>query len=244
MWIAAVQFQAAKGNWKESSTRLERLIDAGCPAGTALVVCPEMALTGYVFPSPEAAGRVAEVAGDGPTFELAARVATRHNAYFVAGYPETSNGHLYNSAMIVSPEGELLYNYRKRMLFEMDENWAQPGDTEYPLVDTPFGQLTCGICMDLNDRRFIEFLFVAEPTLIAFPTNWLDQGFDVRGYWRRRLLGYQGWFVAANTYGVEEGTPFRGRSSILAPDGGIAADAPAEGDAVVLAPLSASGIFS
>ncbi|BDC47791.1 carbon-nitrogen hydrolase [Bryobacterales bacterium F-183] len=239
MWIAAVQFQAAKGNWKESSERLERLIETGCPPKTALIVCPEMALTGYVFPSADAARAVAEVAGEGPTFELASRIAQRHDAYFVAGYPELGEGgKLYNSAMIVSPAGQLLYNYRKRFLYEMDESWAQPGDCDYPFIDTPFGPLTCGICMDLNDRRFIEFLFAAGPTLIAFPTNWLDQGFDVRGYWRRRLHGYQGWLVAANTYGVEEGTPFRGRSSILTPDGGLAADAPPEGDAVVLASLT------
>lgn len=238
MWMAAVQFRPAKGDWVESASRLDRLIASECPANTGLIVCPEMALTGYVFPSPDAARAVAEVAGAGRTFDLVSRIARRHDAYVVIGYPESDGATLlYNSAMIVSPSGELLYNYRKRLLYEMDETWAAPGNTPYPMIETPFGVLTCGICMDMNDARFIDHLFASGPDVIAFPTNWLDQGFDIRGYWLYCLNGYPGWLIAANTYGVEEGTRFRGTSSILTPEGMLAAGTSREGDAVVLAAL-------
>lgn len=229
--FAAVQFKAVKGDWDASVARLSSLVDSA--AGAALIVCPEMALTGYVFPDEDAAREVAEPF-DSRTFQFASDVARRQQAYVVIGYPEVAgDGRLFNSALIVAPDGSLLYNYRKRLLYEQDETWAQPGDTPYPLIETPFGMLTCGICMDLNDDRFIDYLFEAGPDVIAFPTNWLDQGFDVRPYWRWRMDHYPGWLVAANTYGAEEHIRFRGRSAILDPLGQTAAIARAAGDVVI-----------
>lgn len=232
MTFAAVQFQASKGDWDASASRLDSLLTTHLKQ-TALIVCPEMALTGYVFANAEAAAKVAEPAA-GRTFALASRCAIRHQAYFVIGYPEaTSDGRLFNSALIVGPDGKLLCNYRKRLLYEQDETWALPGDIDYPLFETPFGRLTCGICMDLNDEEFIDFLFDAAPDVVAFPTNWLEQGFDVRHYWRWRLQGYPCWFVAANNYGIEDGISFRGRSAILDAQGRSKANAKAVGDCVL-----------
>ena len=240
MQFAAVQFKAVKGDWEESAERLSRLIIERA-AGAALIVCPEMALTGYVFPNEDSAREVAELSTEGPTRDFVSQLAVRQNAYIVLGYPETTlDGRLFNSAMIVGPEGELLFNYRKRLLYETDESWAAPGDTSYPLIQTPFGTMTCGICMDLNDDRFINFLFRANPDVIAFPTNWLDQGFDVRQYWLWRLSGYPAWLVAGNTYGKEEDIAFRGRSAILDPTGGTAAIAPPSGDRIIMASIAHS----
>jgi predicted amidohydrolase len=229
--FAAVQFKAAKGDWDASVARLSGLVDDA--SGAALVVCPEMALTGYVFPDEDAAREVAEPF-DGRTFQFASDAARRLQAYLVIGYPEAGeDGRLFNSALVIAPDGSLLYNYRKRLLYEQDETWAQPGDIPYPLIETPFGLLTCGICMDLNDERFIDFLYETGPDVIAFPTNWLDQGFDIRPYWRWRMDHYPGWLVAANTYGTEEQIRFRGCSAILDPLGQTVAMARAEGDAVI-----------
>ena len=188
-----------------------------------------------MFPDVETARAVAEPCCEtAPTFQLAATLAKRHRAYFVVGYPEAApDGRLFNSALLMGPDGEFLYNYRKRLLYDQDETWAEPGDRAYPLIETPFGLLTAGICMDLNDEEFIDFLFEARPGVVAFPTNWLDQGFDVRQYWRWRLQGYPCWLVAANTFGVEEGIPFRGRSAILDPSGRSVATGPVIGDSVV-----------
>jgi predicted amidohydrolase len=96
--------------------------------------------------------------------------------------------------------------------------------------------------MDLNDDRFTSFLRGAAARAIAFCTNWVDEGLDVRPYWRFRLLGVKSSFIAANTYGWEEApgqprTRFSGCSAILGPDGRTLAIGPREGDAVVLADL-------
>jgi predicted amidohydrolase len=257
--VAVIQFKAQKGDIPGAKRALGRLISAAGERGAELIVCPEMALTGYLFTDGAAAAEVAEpAAGEGLLY--LGELAARHGAYLIVGYPErgleaAADGRrprLYNSARIVGPDGTLRENYRKRLLFDSDTTWAEPGDTPYPLVDlwwgqlaagpSPRGLLSVGICMDLNDDRFTEFLREKRPRLLAFCTNWLDEGYDVLPYWQYRLRGTRSYFLAANTYGSEEApghklTRFCGGSAILAPGGQLMARGPREGDAIVMADL-------
>lgn len=254
--LAAVQFRPRKGDWEASVERLAALVlrareEAG--EGHLLVVCPEMALTGYLFRDDAAAGAVAEPA-QGRTYARCAALCAEAGCYLVIGYPEAAAGVLYNAALVIGPSGALLANYRKRLLYECDETWACPGDLPYPVLDTPLGRLTVGICMDLNDDRFVHFLHQhrtpvheagAQPgdqpgaKIVAFCTNWIHQGMDIRPYWRMRLAGAPWYFVAADTYGHEDDgwhtTRYLGRSAILSPSGRTLAIGPEEGDAVLLA---------
>jgi predicted amidohydrolase len=250
--VAVLQFRAKKGQPEASREALGRLIATAGDGGAQLIVCPEMAVTGYLFPDANAAAKVAEPAsGDGLSF--LGELAVRHGAYLICGYPELTlpdkdggEPALYNAARVIGPDGRLLYNYRKRLLYDSDFTWAAPGDTPYPLLAVgdyvPPRRLTAGICMDLNDDRFTAFLRRTGPELVAFCTNWLDEGVDILPYWQYRLLGTRGYFLAANTYGVEEApghprTRFCGGSAILGPSGRVLGRAPPEGDAVVLADL-------
>jgi predicted amidohydrolase len=257
MRIAALQFKPVKGDPAASLAALAKLIVAAGEQGAQLIVCPEMALTGYLFPDAATVAPLAEPA-DGGSFAELATLAARYSAYLVCGYPElgaaTGVGRppLYNSARVIGPQGQLLYNYRKRLLYDSDWTWANPGDTPYPLlplvapaaepVAGPPPICSVGICMDLNDDRFTAFLRQQAPSVVAFCTNWLDEGVDVLGYWRYRLLGCRSVLVAANSYGSElcSGHPptrFCGRSTILAADGRVLARARRSGDAVLIADL-------
>lgn len=244
MRVAAIQFKAQKGRPEESLASLSQLIVAAGEHGAQLIVCPEMALTGYLFPDAPAADAVAEPK-DGPSLASLGALATRFRATLVCGYPERGRGgRLYNSARVIGPDGQLLYNYRKRLLYDSDFTWALGGDTRYPMLALwpTADSLSVGICMDLNDDRFTAFLRRVRPRLVAFCTNWLDQGQDVLSYWQYRLLGTQSYFIAANTYGSEEApghplTYFCGGSAILDPAGQPLARAPHTGDAVVLADI-------
>jgi predicted amidohydrolase len=254
--VAAIQYKPQKGQREASWGVLSRLIQTAGEAGARLIVCPEMALTGYLFQNAAAVFRVAE-AKDGPGLAQLSALAERYHAYIVCGYaeietqPGASSPRLYNSARVVAPDGQLLCNYRKRLLYESDTTWALPGDLPYPLLRLPMAWLSVGICMDLNDDRFTRFLRQKRPHLLAFCTNWLDEGEEVLPYWRYRLDGAPCSFIAANTYGHEEApghelTRFCGGSVILSADGQELARAPRTGDTVILADIpvgeSPSGI--
>ena len=245
MKLAAIQYRPPKGRPEAARIDLRLLIDQAGASGAQIIVLPEMATTGYVWDSPQELGPLTETA-HGPTTAVLRQAARAHHAWIVCGYAErfVHPGRvgpagkplvsLFNSALVVNPEGELVTSYRKMLLYSLDKTWASPGWRRV-VVPTEHGRLVPSICMDLNDDGFIEFLAEANATVHAFCTNWLLQdGVDLHGYWRARLSGWDGWMIAANTWGEDRGTRFAGRSAILAPGGHVVAEAPSEGDAVLV----------
>ncbi len=210
------------------------LVDRALAQGARLVVCPEMATSGYVFTDAEELRPFAEPAR-GPTFAALSERAKRHGAWLVCGLPEVDEETLYNSAIVVGPDGELADCYRKVLLYDLDVSWATAGESHCSIPLGPEKTLVPGICMDLNDNRFTLHLALTRPQVVAFCTNWVDEGHDILPYWRWRLMGWRGWFVAADRWGEERGTRFYGRSAILAPGGVAVAMAGSTGDEVLLA---------
>jgi predicted amidohydrolase len=232
MRVAAVQFRAAKGQHVVSLSRLRGLAEEAA-VGADLVVMPEMAATGYVFTTAEAARAVAEPA-DGPTLAAMAPVARAHKCWLVVGFPEADSDKLYNSALVIAPDGSLRFTYRKTLLFDADQPWASPGDTGYARIDTDSGSFGVGICMDLNDDRFISWCARASLDVVALPTCWVDEREPVWPYWLARMARVPGALVAADSWGVDLGHTFAGQSAVLH-QGRVLAGAPRSGDAVVRA---------
>lgn len=143
------------------------------PGHVDLLVLPEMCLSGYVFNSPISILPYLEAPRIGPTSHLARALATRLGCHVIAGYPELipssaspspsptittdtapkemegeALGVGYNSAVIVSPTGEVVGNYRKTFRFETDKTWAREGDGfQYFDLSEPLGRVAVGICM-------------------------------------------------------------------------------------------------
>lgn len=215
--VAALQFKPWKGAVEENRSRLSFLIQSAAEAGAELVVAPEMCTSGYVFPDRESIRPYCETRS-GATAQLFDELAKKYKITLVYGWaeidPETDL--FYNSATVMFSDETPPLHYRKRLLYEADTTWAEPGDTPYPIWTTRSGLRTSlGICMDLNDERFQYHLREANVRLCAFPTNWLDQGFSIWNYWAYCLRETRTCLVAANTYGVEDETPFRGESAVL-----------------------------
>ena len=247
MRVAAIQYKATKGDPHASRRALVRLARTAA-SGADLVVMPEMASTGYLFANRAAVLRLAE-SPLGPTFQALAPVAAEHRCWLVAGIAEDAGADLFNSAIVVDPAGALAFTYRKTLLFDADLTWATRGDSGYRRFDTDAGSFGVGICMDLNDPEFCAWAASAQLDAIAFPTNWLDEGLPIHGYWAARLAGTGATLVAANSWGFDVlafagrypgriatgaplGVPFLGRSTVMT-ERRVIAVGPAAGDAIV-----------
>jgi predicted amidohydrolase len=169
-------------------------------------------------------------------------VVRGRRTWLVAGFPEQAGDRLYNSAMVLDREGRLAFVYRKTLLYDDDLHWAEPGDRGYATFDTGAGTFGVGICMDLNDDRFLAWWRDADPDAVAFPTNWLrdPEGLDAWGYWAWRTQGLRGALVAADTWGFEGGTGFEGRSCVLR-QAAVHAWLPPEGDGWARASIPTAG---
>ncbi|MEQ1568458.1 MAG: carbon-nitrogen hydrolase family protein [Myxococcota bacterium] len=238
MNVGIVQFRAPKGDKERALASLAWL--AGRAAeGSDLVVLPEMAATGYLFPDRAAVEAVAEEA-HGPTFRGLSAVARDHGCWLVAGFPERDADQLFNSALVIDPTGNLRFTYRKTLLYEADEHWATPGDTGYAAFDTDAGRFGVGICMDLNDDAFVRWMTGARLDALAFPTNWVhseDLGVHTWVYWAWRMRGQRAALVAANTWGAEGSVRFTGESAVLRGEQPLVA-MPATGNGAVRASLT------
>ena len=89
-------------------------------------------------------------------------------------------------------------------------------------------------------KVFLKCQLEGLASLVDFWKNWIEEGIEVWSYWKERLAGWSGIFVAANSWGTDGTTRFSGRSLILGPDGTVLAGAPAEGDCVLLGEVADS----
>lgn len=245
MKVGLVQFRAqrppfARGAVVSRAAQRDRSLTAlawladRAAQGADLVVLPEMAATGYAFPDRAAVAEVAEEP-DGPTFRSWSRIARDHGCWLVGGFPERDGDRLFNAAMVLDPRGELVFVYRKTMLYEADVPWAAPGDSGYRAFDSDAGRFGVGICMDLNDDGFLAWMKGAELDALAFPTNWVDEAtLDIHTwvYWAWRMRGQSAALLAANTWGTDGELTFTGESVILRHDRPLAS-LPPSGNGVV-----------
>jgi len=213
MRVAVVQFKATKGDVSGSLERLVAL-SRDAAAGADLVVLPEMAATGYCFPDREAVAAIAEPP-DGPTARALGAVAREAGCWLVVGFPERDGEALYNSALVLDSDGCVAFVYRKTLLFETDLAWATPGDSGYPLLECAGQRFTVGICMDLNDDAFRDWLVEERPRVLAFPTNWIFEGEQIWPYWAWRMRDTGTALAAANSYGPDGDVEFTGESAVI-----------------------------
>lgn len=207
------------------------------------VIVVKMAFTGYVFQSKADVAQVADIAGEGQTFRWCQHHARRLHCMVTCGYVEKEGDVLYNSMLVVSPDGELVYNPRKTFLYETDKLWATAGEGFYtwhcPWLDKT---ISFGICMDINPDDFkapfsaYEFgshVVENKSDLVLFACAWNDfeardvEPYSTLSYWVQRLspvidalvqgeyAKHNCHFLCSNRIGTENGTFFVGASCVL-----------------------------
>lgn len=234
MRVAAVQFRNTPGDLVTSRERLASLVSV-VDATVDLMVFPEMAVCGYDVPDKCVAQALAEPA-DGETVRACAEWARRCASWAVIGFAERAGDEVYNSAAVLDPGGQLFAVYRKRLLFEADLAWASPGDRPWPLFEVRGRAVTTGICMDLNDDEFIEWIRRSRAEVVAFPTQWVQEDLPVVPYWQWRLWPGTTTLIAANGYGPQGPWNISGGSAVL-DILRVHSRAPATGDRVVYAEI-------
>lgn len=109
---------------------------------------------GYNFTSLSHILPFLEYGGTGISSLWARSRALKHNCHVVVGFPEQvdvsdrwpTSPEYYNSAIIVSNEGEMIGTYRKHFLYMIDETWALEGPGFGKDYIPGLGQTAMGIC--------------------------------------------------------------------------------------------------
>ncbi|MFG3256368.1 carbon-nitrogen hydrolase family protein [Streptomyces sp. NPDC048172] len=192
--------------------------------GAALLVAPELALTGYAL-----GDGVAEAAepADGPSARRLAAVAAAHGIALAYGYPERDGAAVHNSAALVGPDGTRLADYRKTHLYgPYEREHYTPGDRL--VVQTELHGLRVGmlVCYDVEFPEAVRAHALAGTDLLLVPTA-LMRPYDTvaRTLVPARAVESQLYVAYANRVGPEGDFDFTGLSCLAAPDGTVPARA-------------------
>jgi predicted amidohydrolase len=154
-----------------TASNLDRIAATMAATDADLVVFPELAACGPIQDR-FIANQVAETL-PGPIGERLHRIAIESNRFLVAGLVEREDDRLYNTAMLVGPDG-VVGCYRKLHLTADDRQWATPGDRGLPTFDIPVGRVGLAIGYDLIFPETGRVLALDGADLIACPslTTW------------------------------------------------------------------------
>lgn len=219
------RFATCPADVSDNFRRCEPLVSEARSLGAEVVVFPELAFTGYSFLSEDDAMLVAEQK-DGPTFRRMSAMAKIMECFVAWGFVEADEGHLYNSASLVGPDGSLLLTSRKMNLWANDFLWATPSEELPGVVQTSIGWLSAVICRDIIDKvpkaGRTGILSGRKVDLVVAPMNWSGSGFPATE-WMDFVQNNSCALIVANRWGVEENRSFRhdfgqGGSAIVGKD--------------------------
>jgi predicted amidohydrolase len=178
---------------------------------------------------------------DGPSLDAARGWSRDLGIHLVAGsIAERVEGHdrLFNTSLLIGPDGEDLASYRKIHMFDVEvggvtyrESESEEGGEE--IVSAEIGDLQLGltVCYDLRFPELYRILAVRGARLITVPSAFTAA--TGRDHWevllRARAIENQAFVVAANQFGpAPPHYESYGRSAIVDPWGVILAMAPDE----------------
>ncbi|MEA1939294.1 MAG: carbon-nitrogen hydrolase family protein [Candidatus Caldatribacteriota bacterium] len=209
-----------------------RMIDKAGEEHPQLIVLPEAVYPAYYL-SPLIVKNPEEFYQS--TLKLIEQVkkrAKKYKCYIAIGIVENnfSEKKLYNSALLISPEGKEIACSRKSFLWHFDSKWFSAGD-KYPVVETEFGKVGIFICADGRLPEISRSLSLKGADILIDLTNWVTSGFkeeeltnpQVEYMMPTRALENRVWIVAANKVGMEaKSILYCGKSAVFTPQGKIA----------------------
>ena len=235
--VATVQMKPKLGEAEDNLVKMSEMISKiASQQKVDLIVFPELITSGY-----ELGVRFTEMAQrvPGPTVNLIAQRANEYGVYIAFGMvtKERVESVLYNSALLVGPEGELLDIYNKIHL-RGEERMAFREGYKLPVIETEVGNigLMCGY--DLAFPEVARSLVLDGADILCVVGNWEAAAIDEwRTYLRARAYENAVFVVGANRVGEDVTLTFGGESMIVGPRGQIFASLASETDPTTGAPL-------
>ncbi len=221
MRLALGQMDVAPGRPADNFARAEVLAGAAAESGVDLLLLPELWLSGFDL------GRAVEHARSLADEWLPRWVQlARANGLYIGGSvlaPDPA-GRPANTALLVSPGGDLSACYRKVHLFApmQEQQYLVPG-RDAPVFDLPWGRTALAICYDLRFPELFRRFSAGDAALVLLPAQWPGRRL---AHWQvllqARAIENQFFLAACNRAGRDEdGTTFPGHSAVVGPWGQV-----------------------
>jgi predicted amidohydrolase len=238
--VAAVQMKPELGNIENNLVKMSDYVaKITAQQKVDLIVFPELITCGY-----ELGVRFTEMAQrvPGPAINLLASRAADAGVYIAFGLAtkEKVESIIYNSAVLVGPEGELMGQYNKVHL-RGEERMAFREGYKMPVIDTgEIGKVGLLLGWDLAFPEVSRSMALDGAELLCVLGNWETAYIDEwKTYLRARAYENALYVAAANRVGEDVTMTFGGDSMIVGPRGKVYASLEAEEPKLVPVPVMA-----
>ncbi len=219
--VAIVQMKPLLGEPEENLVKMSDFVSTiASQQRVDLIVFPELVTSGY-----ELGVRFTEIAQrvPGPTINLMSQRANEHGVYIAFGMvtKERVESVLYNSAVMVGPDGELVDVYNKIHL-RGEERMAFREGFKLPVFDTELGTIGLMLGWDLAYPEVARSLALEGAELLCVLANWESSNIDEwKTYLRARAYENTLFVAGVNRIGEDVTLAYGGESMVIGPRGQV-----------------------
>lgn len=150
--------------------RIEHAMDIASQQKAQLACFPETAILGWVNPD---AHKLAD-AIPGPTSDRLAKMARKHKMMIAIGLCEKQDDKLYDSAILIDTDGQILLKHRKINTLKklLDPPYKRGRSKDVTVAKTRIGKVGMLICADTFIDDLVRGIGQLEPDLLLVPYGW------------------------------------------------------------------------
>jgi predicted amidohydrolase len=244
--LAAAVQMTSTSDASRNLDEAERLVREAAARGAKLVGLPE----NFAFLRAEGEPVPQAQPLDGPWVQRMAALARELQVTLLLGsLPEAipDAPRVYNTSVLLGPDGRMLARYRKMHLFDVDipgmaslqESKAVAPGSEVVVAETACGRLGLSICYDLRFPELYRELTRRGAQLLAVPSAFTER--TGKDHWepllRARAIENLAWVFAPAQVGQHaRGRSSHGHAMVVDPWGGVVAQV-ADGPGIALAEI-------
>jgi predicted amidohydrolase len=219
--VAVVQMRFSR-NLDDNIAKTIRSIQNCAKGGARVVVFPECSVTGYFEDVVKQTTAEQLAAAEGRI----AATCRETGAYAIVGMPSRSDGKLFNSAVIISPEGRVIERFHK---MQLAEDWPSPGD-HLSIYRIDGVWCTTIVCHDERYPELVRLPALAGAQIVFYISH--ESGLreehkldPYRAQIQARAVENGVYVVHANAPANEDASGSHGQSRIITPGGRIVLEA-------------------
>jgi len=214
--IALAQLRCELRNKETNLLRILQTLKEASQKGADYVLFPELYLTGYVMD--QELTMLAEPV-NGPSIQSIRDKAKLYGVGAIVGFPELDGNLMYNTAVLIGKNGEILGKYRKVHLYHREKEWFTPGQS-FPVFSLPEGKIGLMITYDMEFPESARILSLKKAQLVlVLAANMVPYQHYQDTFIKARALENHVYTAIANMVGLDNENVFFGESQIVHPDG-------------------------
>ncbi|MYL33868.1 carbon-nitrogen family hydrolase [Pontibacillus yanchengensis] len=243
MNVAIYQMDVIPGDVRANHKRVEEWMEKTVPnSDYEIVVLPEMWTTAYTLPELQ---EIADVDGE-PTTSFLQKMAKQYGVHVVGGsFANKIEGEVYNTAIVVNKQGEVVHTYDKIHLVPMldEPTYLAGGKESAKIFELDGVKMGIIICYDLRFPELTRQLALEGAEVLFIVAEW---PLARRNHWvalqKARAIENQMYVISSGRVGSYNGTTFSGTSFIIDPLGDVVAEGSIENEETIVGELDSSKV--